>query len=467
MFDFNIEKKDEEERSKLQNKDEKYFMELCDQVGKYFELQLQEFTENLGRASSLLKGAIIGQEEAVNEVKDKINQYLLSNNKNNEWYPEYYLSLVDAIFHENWGLAGLAEWFNPEFQNSSSAKIIGTRIYFLENGKKVLRTQRISHERRSQLVRALLMGTPEERFDKDFHEVYMQDGTRVTIFREIEGAHGIAKSGTETIIFRRYIVPNYTFEEQASRGTIKEDMIPLLESMVKLGYNVIFSGAVGTAKTTILTTWESNEDCSLEGTMVETDPEIPLHEILPDAPIIQLVVDDGKLQAIVKNLMRSDSDYLVMAECRNGIALDVAITIANRGTRRVKITFHCKDPEDICYDIAYEVMKAVGGDIENNQIKVAKSFDYIVHMVQLKDKSQKRLDAIYSIDYSKKDKKIMIEKICKYEYRTDTWTFKNRISKEKERDGRREDEEAFEKFKSVLSELASRYPIMDEDQDYE
>lgn len=47
------------------------------------------------------------------------------------------------------------------------------------------------------------MLTPEERLDKDFHEVYMRDGTRVTIFRR-----AMVKKGQDVIIFRRYVVPS-------------------------------------------------------------------------------------------------------------------------------------------------------------------------------------------------------------------------------------------------------------------
>ena len=145
-----------------------------------------------------------------------------------------------------------------------------------------LKPQTISKERREQMIRAFLLLTPEERLDKEFHEVYMLDGTRVTIF-----GGGMTKGGQDAIIFRRYIIPNYSFEEQAARGTISEGAIPLFKDMVKLGYNIAFTGAVRTAKTTFLSTWQSYEDRSLEGVLVETDPEIPIHLIMPEAPILQ------------------------------------------------------------------------------------------------------------------------------------------------------------------------------------
>ena len=86
--------------------------------------------------------------------KNKINDYLKTNNLQQEWHPSWYKNIDEAIFHENWGLAGVAEWIDgesKELKESSSAKIIGNNIFFLINGKSVLMPQKISDERRDQL----------------------------------------------------------------------------------------------------------------------------------------------------------------------------------------------------------------------------------------------------------------------------------------------------------------------------
>jgi putative ATPase len=48
-----------------------------------------------------------------------------------------------------------------------------------------LMPQRISPERKEQMIKAFLLLTPEERMDKSYHETYLLDGTRVTVTREI------------------------------------------------------------------------------------------------------------------------------------------------------------------------------------------------------------------------------------------------------------------------------------------
>lgn len=430
---------------------EESFFLLCDEILAHFEEEWNRETQGLGNILDIQKRAIIGYEKEVSYFKDKIRLHLKEHGQEKSWFPKYYESIEDAIYHQNWGLAGLAQWFGEEYQESSSAKIIGDRIYFMEAGKMVLKSQRINHNRREQLVRALMLRTPEERMDKDFHELYLLDGTRITIYSE-----NLTKKTQDTIILRRYIIPDYSFEEQAKRHTIPEEAIPLFQNMVRIGYNVAFVGAVRSAKTTFLSTWQSYENQDLEGVLVETDPEIPLHKMMERAPIIQIVADNERLKHISKNLMRSDADYFVLAEARDGIALDMAVRIANKGVRRMKMTFHASDPQDFCYDVASEITRNFDVELESVFVKVAKSFHYIFHFVQLSDKSQKRLKGIYEICPASTRKEIQIKPICQYQYKEDTWKWHYHMGKDKWNIGIEEDADAWYEFDRCLQGLAEK-----------
>lgn len=431
------------------------FFDLCQVVQSHI-YEKWDKSENRDGVLDLQKNAMIGHEKDVIQMKTEIRDFLKSTGKYNSAYPSYYQfsSLESAIFDELFGYAGFSEWFSPKYASSSSAKMVGDRIYFLENGKMVLKEQKINKIRRDQLIRALLLSTPGERIDKDFHEVYTSTHDRVTIF-----TGDMVKDQEDVLIFRRYTIPSYTFDEQIKRHTIPQDSKPLLIDMVKLGFNIIFSGAVRTAKTTFLSTWLMYEDPTLEGVLVETDPEIPVKSMLPTAPIIQLIADGEELKHISKNLLRSDADMLIMGEARDGIALDIAVRIANKGTRRVKFTFHTRDPIDICYDIASEITKMMGGDTKDMAKKVAKSFDYVFHFVQLQDKSQKRLNAIYEISYDYPTDVISVKEICRYNYKSDSWGFNYVLSEDKRRAGIDENEDVFYDFEKCLKSLAEKCPL--------
>lgn len=423
------------------------FDELCKKIHDLFTADWQGEMRDMTVALQVQKRAIIGYEKEVAFFKDKIRACLKSLRAEKTVFPAYYESLADAVYHENWGLAGLAEWFLEAYAQSSSAKIIGERVYFLENGRMVKKPQTIGKERRNQLIRALLLLTPEERMDQDFHEVYMLDGVRITIF-----TGGMVKKDQEAIILRRYIVPEYTFENQVDRGALPPQCTRLFAYMVQTGFNVVFTGAVRTGKTTFLSTWQRMEDASLEGVLVETDPEIPLHLLMPEAPIVQVLTTRENLPLVTKNLLRSDADYFIFAEARDGISVDTAVKLAGKGTRRLKMTFHLSEPEAFCKDAAAEIVKDCGGEPGAAEKKVARSFDYILHFVQLADKSQKRLQGIYSIDTS--GEKTVIRSVCRYRYDTDDWVFTYHIDERKRRLGIEENSEAFEKFDRYLRHIS-------------
>ena len=426
------------------------FKKLCHRVNAEFLKEWENGKENLDSALRIQKKAIIGYEKEVSYFKSRIRELLKKYGAEQASYPWWYESLEDGIYQENWGLAGISEWFSQRLMDtSSSAKIIGDRVYFLEGGQMCLKPQTISKDRREQMIRAFLLLTPEERLDKEFHEIYMLDGTRVTIF-----GGGMIKKGQDAIIFRRYIIPNYNFEEQAARGTIPDNSIALFKSMVSLGYNVAFTGAVRTAKTTFLSTWQSYEDRKLEGVLVETDPEIPIHKLMPEAPILQLIADNDKLKHLSKNLLRSDADYFILAEARDGIALDTAVKIASKGTRRMKITFHTREPLDFSYDVAFEIVKSLGGNLESTAKKVAASFDYIFHFIQLKNKNQKRLKSIYELGVDRNTMKISMREICKYNYKSDNWRWEFTVSEDKRLIGEEENPEVMKIFLNELELLS-------------
>lgn len=441
-----------EKKTKKEQPKQIQFNEICRCVKQYFEKEWETVQSNYEKILAEHKRAIIGHEKEVAYFKDKIREYLRSNHLLNTWSPSWYADIVDGIYHELWGLAGLSEWFSDQYKDSSSAKIIGNRIYFLINGKTVLMPQRINCDRRKQLVKALLLNTPEKRLGERYHEVYMLDGSRITIF-----AGDLVKPEQEVLVLRKFFVKEYTFQKQAELHSIPFEAIKLFKHMIKIGYNVAFTGAVRTAKTTFLSTWQSYEDSNLEGVMVETDPEIPLHELMPQAPIIQLVADGEYLAGLTKSILRSDADYIIMAEARDGVALNIAVRAANKGTRRVKITFHTTDAVDFCYDVADEIIRVYGGSLYSTMLKVSKSFQYIFHFIQLQDKSQKRLKAIYSIHCD--NSRISVHQICQYNVSSDMWQWHYDVSKQAERIGKEENSYSYHVFTQELLRLSDQYPL--------
>ncbi|MBQ6088571.1 MAG: ATPase, partial [Firmicutes bacterium] len=199
------------------------------------------------------KRAIMGYPEEVSQVKDSIRK-IIEEKGFEDSFPPWYKSAEDAVFNDLFGLSGIAPWAydeTEEYRNSSSAKLIGDRLYCLIDGKSVLQPQRIGKERREQLKRALLMATPRERLESGFHEVYLRNGIRVTIF-----SGDRTKPDQDIMVFRKYVLNDMKFEDLAKLGTIPKESVELFKHMVNAGFNVIFAGPVRSGKTTFLRVWQ-------------------------------------------------------------------------------------------------------------------------------------------------------------------------------------------------------------------
>lgn len=425
------------------------FSTLCSTIFQELMKEWERGGDSMERMADIQKRAIIGYEKEVGYFLNRIRELIRRHQSDNTKYPTWYNSLEEGIYHENWGLSGVAEWFGEKHRNSSSAKIIGEDIFFLEDGRMERKPQKITRERRDQLIRAFLLLTPRERHNKDTHEIYLLDGTRVTIFRG-----SLVKEAMDILVFRRYVIPEYTFEEQAARGTIPVAAIPLFRDMVGLGYNVAFTGAMRSSKTTFLATWQQYENRNLEGLMIETDPEIPIHKLMPGAPVVQLLADQDRMLTITKSVLRSDADYLIVGEARDGYAMDTVIRVASKGTRRMKITFHTRNPMDFPYDAAWEIVRSLGGDLQITAGRVAASFDYIFHFIQGKDKREKKLSSIWEINWDRQTSRINMTEICRYLPLENRWTWTCHIGEDKEHAGREENPGMFQHFWETLENLA-------------
>lgn len=441
---------DLESSNAFSDKEFSEFYRLCEQVKDYIKEKSKSSQEEWNKRQ---KKAMLGYQKEVSYYQNEINDYLEKEHKTHIEFPPWYDTLVEAIFHENWGLAGIYEWI--KHGKSSSCKIIQPRIYFLENGEAVLKPQRISKERYNALRKALLLNDTSQRENTDNQELYMVDGTRIEIFNNHK-----ENSGEGIIVFRRYTVKDYTFENLAEKGTIGKEAIPLLKHMVGCGFNVNFVGPVRSGKTTFLTTYQTLENPKLEGVLVETDPEIPLHILMPTAPIMQLVVDGDDLDKLVKPLMRSDADYLIMGEARDGRALRLMLMLTKKGTRRVKGTYHTGRVQDFCYDVAQEISNIYGGNIWSYMTQVATNFDFLFEFrSDQKDKSKKRLVGIHELRFDPNTLLIQTNAICLYDSVEERWSYNNDLSEDIRSLGIEENREAFKLFEDELKSLAELYPM--------
>ncbi|MBK5253200.1 MAG: Flp pilus assembly complex ATPase component TadA [Peptostreptococcaceae bacterium] len=397
------------------------------------------------------KRAIIGYEKETKYYKEKIREIILRWKLTDIWYPPWHIDLYDAIFHEVFGLSGLAPWAYDsldKYKNSSSAKLIGDKLYCLIGGSTELQPQRINKRRREQLMRSLLLATPFENTNKGFHEVYLHNGIRITIYSGEK-----TKENEEVIVFRKYVIKKMSFENMVELNTIPEEAIDVFELMIKIGYNTLFAGPVRSGKTTFLQSWQMNEDTNLEGLVIATDPETPWHKLMPEAPIMQLVADGVDLEMITKSILRGDNDYVLLEEMRDGLAYNIALEITASGTKRCKATIHDNDAYNIPLKMASKIKAKYGGNIRDLIGQVFMNFDIVIELIQVPDnRSQKRMVGIKEYYYDVANDRVYINHICKYDKKNNKWLWNYRLYNDGE-------DRYSNELKEKLAVLYREYPL--------
>lgn len=406
--------------------EEKYeaFFQVCRMVEDVFEADWRD-TDETARSRKLEreKRAIIGYEKERTFYQERIHDIVTDRGWQNTEHPPWYQNLAEGIFHQVYGLAGLAPWVydtTEAYRRSSSAKLIGDRLYCLIDGKSVLQPQRIDGKRREQLKRALLLSSPRERLEEGFHEVYLHNGIRITIF-----AGERTKPDQDIMVFRKYVLQNLSFESLAQLGTIPEDALPLFRILVKIGLNILITGPVRSGKTTFLQIWQQEEDPSLEGLAVATDPETPWHKIMPEAPLMQLVTDGNDLDRLTRSLMRGDNDYILLEEMRDAAAYHLALEITSTGTMRSKATIHDGSSVNIPYKMATAVQERYGGNLQSIIAQVFRNFHLVFRFSQeYPDRSRKRLQSISAYQYNLEKDEVSVHQLCEYRPDCETWCWK-------------------------------------------
>ena len=438
-----------------------HFFHICEVVRQTLDQEWKE-TDEFAKKRKLEreKKAMMGFESEMKFYKEKIRMILSERNLLEQWHPAWYPDLTEGVFAELYGLAGLAPWaydMTEAYRKSSSAKLIGDRLYCLIDGKVELQPQRISGRRREQLKRTLLLATPHERLEYGFHEVYLRNGIRITIY---SGSR--TKPDQEIMVFRKYILEKLDFKSLVEKKTIPAGAVPLFLAMIEAGLNVLFAGQVRSGKTTFLQIWQRHERSDLEGLALATDAETPWHEIMPEAPLMQLIADGKELEEMTKSLLRGDNDYLLMEEMRDGTAFRMALDMTSTGTRRCKATIHERDGVNIPYRMASKIRERYGGDEQQLIAQVFQNFDYVIELCQDSvDKSRKIMKGILEYGYDETRNLVFCRRVCAYDFENGIWTWNERGGESKLKKYP-EERPKLEKVRAVFKKLGEEHWMEDE-----
>jgi len=293
------------------------------------------------------------------------------------------------------GLSYLYLFFAPvraylEDDEVSEVMINGPRqIYVERKGRLMAAQERFSSE---QALEAAVMNVARSvgrLFDKDNPrlDARLPDGSRVHAVMP-----PLCRAGT-VVAIRKFRKERLSMEQLIQFGSLSEDAAHLLSMVVKLGKNLIVSGATSSGKTSVLNVLSSL---------------IPEHErilVLEDSSELQLqqkhVVcfetrkpdEHGKGEVSIRDLVHSAlrlrPDRLVVGEIRGGEALDL-LQAMNTGHDGSMSTIHANSARDSLFRLeTCALLSGVDLPLSALREQIASSIHVVIQTARLHDGSRK------------------------------------------------------------------------------
>ncbi|MCU5321137.1 CpaF/VirB11 family protein [Bacillus cereus] len=397
--------------------------------------------------------AILGDHEAEKILTKEIEKCLREQNLLDVKYPDFFDSLAQALFHEIYGFGAFYKW--KKYPESVSASIIGKEIWFKINGKFVKQEEELRDEQHIyEIFRALEVGHKGLKINHENPraEIEMKDGTRLNIVRPPADLFPV-------IVFRRFIISNFSFEEQARRKTISSEDVELMEIISELYLNMIIAGHVESGKSTMLKTIYASRSPEKIAICIETSPESFLKKDFPDRLVYDFYTVNGNIEDVIYSALRTDHDYVIFQEVR-GIEADGAMKGAERGTTGMMMTYHITDPSRTPEQLAQHIVDAYANrKLENEIRRVAKNLDLGIIMKNDEEKNAKRLMSIYEICYDYKGDKAWINYLMKYNELDERWEYNSEVSEALIKKMKSIDRKKAERFIQLLQEKSNRCPI--------
>lgn len=441
----------------LNNNQDRGFKQLIRDYDRYIDEQDKVLTDKEKELEIIKQHeAIIGIPEAIQYIKDKINDFIVKNNQGGTGHPYYYSNLVDAIFHERFGLGPLSTWSNYPY--SQAAQVIGTDIYFRINGRPVMQNVKFeSIERVMDICRSLTMKSSTARLNErnPSLQIDMHDGTRVTITIS-------PKTQVPTLTFRRFVIREFSFEKQAELNTIPFESIPLFRALSLCRPNKIISGPVRAGKTTFMKTDYAERNGDDSAVVLEPHFEFYGRRDFPNRPLIEYQSSTREeLEADFRLALRQDPEYILLPETRSFEA-EIYVKACERGSSGSTTTHHTTYAVNIPGLFARHIVDSYPGRNYNQElIRVADVTDFVICMEEMKDGS-KKVTSVEEVVLDPYSFEVSTVVIMQFDHETNDWTYHNHLSPRLFEKMRKYNREHAELYAQTLRKLSEKKPYQGE-----
>ncbi|MEI7026186.1 ATPase, T2SS/T4P/T4SS family [Paenibacillus sp. y28] len=443
-----------------QRYDEKKFEQVILLLDQHFDERLKRSKDGEEKERILLQQhrATTGHPQEVQEMKTIIQQILEEYRMNHIQFPPMYPNLVDALFHEAWGLGVVSVW-HEQYHDIAKCRVNGQEVWYRKPGE-----QRRVHERYrdlqsvKRLVDNLLRNNEQHtiKAGKEYAELSLFDGTRVTISLPPRVRH-------ISIAFRRGNERYIPLQEQAERyGTIEEAAIPIYRMIPRCGCKTMLTGEPGTGKTSFLKTLFAETKPALVTITCESVFELDLKRQFPERDITEYEGNREKLvKEIVPLALRQDVAQFLLGEVREHEA-GAYKEICSNTQGFVGSSMHESDSTNVPGTLARkEIRQSSGMQYLTSLMEFAQKMDFVLVMEFGEDDTIIRNAEATVIDFDSITLSVKGHRVIWYDGAQ--WYFADALPARLARRMRRYDPEAFDSGMAALRQLAQQRPIPDDE----
>ncbi|HTB84905.1 MAG TPA: ATPase, T2SS/T4P/T4SS family [Candidatus Sulfotelmatobacter sp.] len=296
----------------------------------------------------------------------------------------------------------------------SEVMINGPAQVFLERkGKVVAIPERFSSEQALQAAVMNVARSVGRFFDRDNPrlDARLPDGSRVHAV-----IPPLCRAGT-IVAIRKFRKEKLTIQQLVNYGSITAEGARLLDIIVKLGRNLIVSGATSSGKTSVLNVLSSLIPEHDRILVMEDASELQLQQVHKVCFETRKADEYGKGEVTIRDLLNSAlrlrPDRIVVGEIRGGEALDL-LQAMNTGHDGSMSTIHANTPRDSLSRLeTCSLFSGVEIPLSALREQVASAIHIVIQTARLHDGTRK-ITAITEI-LGLKDREYQFEDIYRFE----------------------------------------------------
>ncbi len=334
------------------------------------------------------------------------------------------LQLERRVFHGLRRLDVLEDLLDDE--SITEVMVNGYGNIFIERGGKIVQTELTfpSEEKLEDVIQKIVAANNKvANASHPIVDTKLADGTRINIVLPPIAVDGAVLS------IRKFPEDRITMKHLLAWGSVSQEVVDFVRSLVLARYNIFVSGSTSSGKTTFLNAMAEFIPEDQRVITVEDSAELQLLNV---KNLVRLeareATIEGKLEVSIRDLMKTTlrmrPDRIIVGECRGKEALEVLQSFGT-GHDGSFSTGHANSAKDMLSRL--ETMALMAGEMPLAAIRsqIVSGVDIIIHLGRLRDRTRKLLQIMEVMGMENGE--IILQPIYEYDQKEGIWVKRNEL----------------------------------------